>query len=98
MAQLHEKYNMNYQAAAAANVVVKNKPGYLKGIIIGADVNSAVIEVSDHATDGDGNVKVYIADDALMTVTGGYLPVEAYFDTGITVDMTNQTHCTFIYY
>ena len=41
MSRNEGKYNRKYQATAAANVVVKNKPGYLKGIIIGADVGSA---------------------------------------------------------
>lgn len=86
-----------YQAAAAANVVVSAKPAYLLGIIIGANVGSAVVEVSDHASDGDGNVQIYLAGDTLMTFTGGYVPVNAAFNTGICVDMTNQTHCTFIY-
>lgn len=91
------KPRLYYQAAAAANVVVKNKPGYLLGIIIGDDVGSAVIEVSNHATDGDGNVVIYLADDTLHTTTGGYVPVNAWFSTGITVDQTNQTHCTYVY-
>ncbi len=86
-----------YQAAAAANVVVSNGPAFLFGIIIGTDVGSAVIEVSNHASDGDGNVEIYLADDTLHTTTGGYLPVNAYFSTGICVDQTNQTHCTYIY-
>ena len=37
-----------YQAAASADVVVSNQPAILHGIIIGADVASAVIEISDH--------------------------------------------------
>lgn len=97
MAQLDYPYQMSYQAAAGANKVIKAKPGYLKGIIIGTDVGNAVIEVSDHASDGDGNVKIYLADDNLHTTTGGYVPVNAYFATGICCDITNQTHCTFIY-
>ena len=90
-------YSYAYQAAAAANVVVKASAGYLKGIIIGTDVGSAVIEISDHASDGDGAVKIYLAGSTLLTSTGGYLPVNAYFATGITADITNQTHVTFIY-
>lgn len=86
-----------YQAAAAANVVVSATPATLVGMIIGADVGSAVIEVSDHASDGDGNVQVYLAGSTLLTSCGGYVPVNAYFATGITADLTNQTQVTFIY-
>lgn len=97
----------HYQAAAAANVVVKRAPGYLVGIILGGlPVADAVIEVSDDVSDGDGNVRVYAAGgdgtDALLEQTlvdkhSGYIPVEAYFENGITADITNQTHVTFIY-
>ena len=97
MSRNEGKYNRVYQAAAAENVVVKNKPGYLKGIIIGADVGSAVIEVSNHASDGDGNVEIYVAGSTLMTTLHGYIPVNSYFKTGICVDQTLQTHCTYIY-
>ena len=97
MSRNEGRYNRKYQAAASANVVVKNKPGYLKGIIIGADVGSAVIEVSDHASDGDGNVEIYVAGSTLMTTFHGYIPVESYFKTGICVDQTLQTHCTYLY-
>lgn len=85
-----------YQAAAAANVVVSATPAILVGMIIGADVGSAVIEVSDHASDGDGAVKIELTGDTLMTSTGGYVPVGAYFGTGIASDMTNQTDVTFV--
>lgn len=95
---LHDQFgDYKYQAAAAANVVVSAVPAYLYGIIIGANVGSAVVEVSDHASDGDGNVQIYLAGDTLNTSCGGYVPVNAEFSTGICVDMTNQTHCTFIY-
>jgi hypothetical protein len=85
-----------YQAAAAANVVVSATPAILVGMIIGADVGSAVIEVSDHASDGDGNVEIELTGSTLMTSCGGYVPVGAYFGTGIASDMTNQTDVTFI--
>lgn len=86
-------FNYYYQATAGANVVVKASPGYLEGIIIGSDVASSVIEISDHASDGDGNVMIYLSGDALS----GYYPVQAEFKTGITADIANQTHITFIY-
>lgn len=86
-----------YQATAAANVVVKASAGFLYGIIIGKDVTNGIIEVSDHASDGDGNVQIYLEGSTLMTSTGGYIPVNASFAAGITADLTLQTNVTFIY-
>ena len=87
-----DKYSYKYQAAAAVDVVVKPSPGYLHAIVVGADVAGGIIEVSDHATDGDGNVQVYLADPAV----GTYI-VDAYFATGIAADITLQSNVTFIY-
>ncbi len=86
-------FKPHYQAAADTDVVVKGSPGFLKGIIVGTDVGSSVIEVSDHASDGDGDVKIYLAGDKLS----GYYPVNLEFKTGIAADITLQTHITFIY-
>ena len=86
-----------YQAAAGANVVVSDGPAILHGIIIGADVASAVIEISDHVSDGDGDVKIQLNGSTLLTATGGYVPVNAHFLKGITADLTNQTQVTFIF-
>ena len=91
------KASMEVELAAGANLVVSATPALLVGIIIGADVASSVIEVSDHASDGDGNVKIDLNGSTLMTSTGGYVPVNAYFATGICVDQTNQTKVTYIY-
>ena len=82
-----------YQATAAANVVVTAKPAILLRIIVGKDVGSSVVEVSDHASDGDGNVKIYLEGDTLK----GVYEINATFNTGICVDLTNQTNITFIY-
>lgn len=86
-----------YQATAAANVVVKASAGFLYGIIIGKDVASSVVEVSDSVSDGDGNVQIYLEGSTLLTSTNGYVPVNAVFANGITADLTNQTNVTFIY-
>jgi len=89
-----------YQAAAAADVVVKAAPGRLYGVIIGADVASSVIEISDSATDGDGNIKIKLAGSALMTANNGGLyfgPEGIAFDNGIAADITLQSDVTFIY-
>ena len=86
-----------YQGAAAADVVVSTKPAILHRILVGADVGSAVIEVSDHISDGDGNVKIKYTGSTLMTATGGVIEVGAIFRDGITADLTNQTDVTFVH-
>ena len=86
-------FTRTYQAAAAANVIVKAAPGFLHAIIIGTAVGAgAITEVSDHATDGDGAVVIY-----LEAPTVGTYIIDAEFTTGIAVDMTNQTHVTFVW-
>ena len=100
MASVQDLYgnSYSYQAAAAANKVISASPAYLIGIIIGKWVDDGIIEVSDHASDGDGNVQVYLdtsnADDTAFPL---YIPVNAEFTTGIAVDQTNLTNVTYIY-
>lgn len=89
--------NITYQAAAAANVVVATSYALLERIIIGADVASGVIEISDSASDGDGDVKVYLAGSTLMTSTGGSVEINAVFPSGIAADLTNQTNVSFVW-
>jgi hypothetical protein len=94
---MKDNYQITYQAAAGANVVVSATPAHLHKIIIGADVSTSTIEISDSATDGDGNVKVLLTGSTLMTATGGEVMVNAKFAAGITADLTNQTNVTFIW-
>lgn len=86
-------FGMSYQATAGANKVIKASAGFLHSIIVGKSVAGSVIEVSDHASDGDGNVKIYLEGDALL----GVYPVNADFGAGISADITNATNVTFIY-
>ena len=85
-------YTRTYQATATTNLVVKATQGFLHSIIIGKDVNNGVVEVSDHATDGNGNVKVYLKNPDVRT----YL-VDAMFTVGICADLTLQTNVTFVW-
>ena len=89
---------MSVQLTAGANKIISSSPAVLVGIIIGSDTASGVIEVSDSATDGDGNVKIELNGSTLMTSTSGYVPVNAYFEVGIAVDQTNQLDCTYVSY
>ena len=86
-------YTVTYQATAATNVIIKATQGLLHSIIVGKSVGAgAIVEVSDHATDGDGNVKIYLEAPAV----GTYL-VGAFFEVGISVDLTNQTNVSFVW-
>jgi len=85
-------FTRTYYAAAGANKIIKAAPGLLHSIIVGKDVAGGIIEVSDHATDGDGAVRVYLEDPAV----GVYL-VDAEFTVGITADITTQTNVTFVW-
>ena len=85
-------YTTTYQAAAAANVIVSATPAFLHSIIVGVVTANGVIEVSNHATDGDGNVQIFIDDPTVGTIL-----VDAFFDVGIAVDITLQAHVTFVW-
>ena len=85
-------FTLTYHAAAGADKVIKAAPGLLHSIIVGKDVAGGIIEVSDHATDGDGEIRVYLGDPAV----GTYL-IDAEFTVGITADITTQTNVTFVW-
>lgn len=95
----HEKaYSYNYVAAPAANTVVKSTSGKLVRIILGAWVTGGTVECSDHASDGDGNVKIFLTMGA--TDESGLpksVEIGANFATGITCDTIGATQVTFIY-
>ncbi len=86
-----------YLASAGDNQVVSTGPAILLGIVFGADVGSAVVEISDSATDGDENIKLRFAGSTLATSIGALTGINATFQKGITVDLTNQTHVTLIW-
>ena len=87
---VESRYMMTYQAAAAANVVIKANKGFLAGITVGKDVAGGIIEISDHASDGNGNVLYYLEDPNV-----GYYPINADFAVGICADLTTQTNVMF---
>jgi len=88
--------NITHLAGAGANQVVATGKAILHRIIIGADVGSGDVEVSDSNSDGDGNVKVQLTGSTLMTAHGT-IEVGALFENGITLDLTNQTKVTVIW-
>jgi hypothetical protein len=88
-----DSFQITYQAAAAANVVISATPAFLHAIICGKAVPNGITEVSNHASDGDGNVQILIDTCTCPFTT----IVDAFFDVGICVDMTLQTNVTFIW-
>lgn len=89
--------NITYVATAGADKIITAKAAVLHKIIIGKDVSTSTIEVSDSPSDGDGNVKILLTGDALMTANGGEVEVNAVFLTGISADLTAQTNTTFVW-
>lgn len=82
-----------YIATAGADKVITAKPAFLERIIVGKSVGSSIVEVSNHATDGDGDVRVYLEGDTLI----GTYDIGCFFSKGICADLTNQTNVTFIF-
>jgi hypothetical protein len=96
--KVEQRYSYHYIAAPAADEVVKASAGFVHAIILGKWVTGGTVEVSDHATDGDGNVKIKLTAGA--TDESGFpktIPVNAVFGTGITVDTIGLTDVTIIY-
>lgn len=81
-----------YLASAGDNQAVFPIKCVLHRIIVGKDVASGLIEVSDHLTDGDGNKKVHLESSTLK----GTYECGIVFEKGITVDLANQTNVTFV--
>jgi len=84
-------------AEAADDVIVSTGPAILLGIIFGEDVSGAVVEISDSKEDGDEDVKFYFSGDELATSVGGLSGINATFQKGIAVNLTNQTNVTLIW-
>ena len=94
---MYQAHKLKYQAAPAANVVVATGKAILHRIIIGADVATSTVEVSNSPSDGDADVKIFLTGSTLMTATGGGVEVGALFENGISADITNQTHIVFVW-
>lgn len=94
---MYKAYNSKYQAAPAVNVVVATGKAILHRIIIGADVATSTVQVANNAADGQTDIKVLLTGSTLMTANGGGVEVGAIFENGISADITNQTHVTFIW-
>ena len=80
-----------YLGSTGDNQVVQGSGrGFLYGILIGNA--GTTLEISDSATDGDGNLI------AKLTTPGtGYYPLNVRYTNGITCDVTNAADVTILY-
>lgn len=83
--------------SAGDDQIVTRKKAILHRIIFGADVANGDVEVSDHASDGDANVKLQFTGSTLMTATAGGVDVGAVFENGISINSANQTKITVVW-
>ena len=93
-----DRWNYDYAAAATADNVVKASPGILHAIVLGKWVTNGTVECSDHISDGDGNVQIFLT--AGSTDVGGFpktILVDAWFAAGITCDTIGLTQVSFLY-
>jgi len=93
-----EQFSYSYVAGVGADNVIKASAGFLHAIILGKWVTGGIVEVSDHASDGDGNVQIFLQGGA--TDESGFpktILVDAKFTVGITADIAGFTNVTFIY-
>lgn len=98
LTKVEQRYSLAYQAAADTDVLVKGEPGFLHSIILGTWVDDGVLEVSDHASDGDGNVVIKLTTNATDDTNFPLvIPVNGVFSVGIAADITNLTDVTFVY-
>ena len=82
-----------YIATAGADKVITAQRAFLHRIIIGKDVSNAIVEISDHASDGDGDVQIYLSGSTLS----GVYEIGTEFNKGICADLTLQTNVTFVF-
>jgi hypothetical protein len=88
---------ITFFATAGANKIIATGPAILERIIVGKDVASSIIEVSNDPGDGDADVQIYIEGNTLLTTSDGSIEVNAEFTKGIAADLTNQTHVGFVW-
>lgn len=87
-------YSVAYTSGPTTDWIVKAAAGHLHAIQFGAAVGSSIVEISDHASDGDGAVEFYYSGG---TLGPAIYPINATMGTGITLDVTNQTHVTVLF-
>ena len=96
--KVEQRYEYHYIASPVANEIIKAAPGFLHAIILGKWVTGGTIEVSDHVSDGDGNVKIKLtAGGTSERSFPKTILVDAEFDAGICVDVVGLMDITLIW-
>lgn len=92
MSNLHGRIEVevSYLGSTGDNQVVKDQAAFVYGLTIGN--NTTVVELSDHASDGDGNIKMKLTNPPC-----GYFPINAWFENGITLDIATAAQITVHY-
>ncbi len=83
---------MVVKLSAGADQVVMTGKCVLHRIIVGKDVASSVIAVSDDPASGSADIKIRLTSSTLK----GVYECRAEFSKGITVSQTNQTDVTYV--
>lgn len=78
--------------STGTDLVVMTGKCVLHRIIVGKDVATSVIAVSDSATSGSADIKVRLTGSTLK----GVYECRTEFTNGITVTQTNQTDVTYV--
>ena len=85
-------WNITYLDSEGDDQVISSLNCILHAILIGKDVASSVIEISDSKTDGDGNIIDVAEGNALMTANGGERVYDVECKKGLTLNLTSQTN------
>lgn len=88
------QFSAKYTSGPTTDWIIKGSAGFVHSIAVGAANATGTVEISDHATDGDGNIVLTLLDN---DVGPKVYPVNMAMSTGITLDVTNQTHVTVVY-
>lgn len=78
------EHTLTYQAGVATNLVVNSNETFVHGVTIGTAgaVATDFVEISDHASLGNGNIKMKLVAPAV-----GFYPINSRFVNGLTVNI-----------
>jgi hypothetical protein len=88
---------ITYRATAGTNIVIATGKAILRKIIFGIDVATSVATFGNDPATTANDVKLKFTGSTLMTANGGDVEVNAIFDKGITMTLSNQTDVTVVW-
>lgn len=80
-------------ATDATNRIINTGPVFLERVVVGKNLVSSSIQISDHATDSTANIIFFIEGDTLQD---GY-PIGANLDEGLTITTSGDISASIIY-